>query len=283
MKYLSYLILFIFIFCISKIKADSLYVLPSAFYTYGSYSNSNSLNSVSAYLPFFYKQYYLVFGYENIKLVDKNWKYNQENYLLNPIAIFYPFYFKGTYGYIKGNFDYNPEDYKYDDASVIYNFDFIYSINYKYFVGAYYTYIDAKLNQRQGFDSLVFKVKANEVGLRFEYIPHYRVFISIKPTYTQLRVKEKYFGVQTTFNYLLFYNLLISTNFSFGDFKYYFDPDILTFFDQYETQTFKAGAKIEYTFLDNYKLVLSYNHNKFDKYEINYFTVGVRSSFILKF
>jgi hypothetical protein len=64
-----------------------------------------------------------------------------------------------------------------------------------------------------------------------------------------------------------------------GKRAYYFDPDLLTVFNQDDTQEHLWGVRAEYTIGGVFTLIGSYQSTGFTGYTVNYTAVGVRARF----
>jgi hypothetical protein len=277
MRKLFFSLLFILFF---KGYSDSLYVSPSFYFTFGNYTDNNDSKSFAFYNSLQLSQrYYLINGYDNLSIKADSWKYHQQFFLGGVFVNYFPFYFKFNYAHIKGDFklndipDFNEASSNYSDYSNLFNLDLIYYQDLFYY-GTSLTYFHAigKVTK-----DLLTSQSVGQLTFRLEYIPTPDIFLSLKPNYTFCKDGRKLYSLALKGHYLLSANFLVKTGGQIGERAYYFDSDLLTIFNQPQTQKFQAFLQLEYFPSIFWKFTLAYQNTKFETYSINYFTIGFKT------
>ncbi|HZW38348.1 MAG TPA: hypothetical protein VFF33_03525 [Ignavibacteriaceae bacterium] len=266
------------------IKADSTYVYPGFYYTNGNYSNNDYSNSYAFYTSFFLNKLAPSLSYEKVIVNNSNWKYDENFFTLGIGFYVDKSFLKFNYGYIystyetpsvlnNGGMGYGQGRRKSVNTSVeknnIFNGDYIL---YDYFnYGVSYTY------QNQ---SGVLPLNVNQLTLRFERNFNYNFFVSLKPSVSIVSDKRKLYSASLRLHYLIFPDLMLKTGGFIGERTYFFDNDLLVFFNQNETQKYQIWAQIDYYLFNKVTLSLSYQHTNFSDYSINYYIAGIRSWFM---
>ncbi len=268
----KFLFVFFIIFAVKFIHSDSLSVYPSLYYTYGSYDSERNSQSIATYNSFTlnHKSFFIL-AFDNLTISDPDWNYKQQSLTSGFIFYLFPFTLKANYMHIKGNFDYLPFPFPYSDYTNLYNADATLYINPLY-AGVSYTF-----NNKIGFKHQ----QVHQVTGRIEYIPHYSFFLSLKPSYSNLNDGRELFSVALRLQYLFHSNFVAKAGGFAGERAYYFDSDLLTIYNQDETQKYQFFAQIDYIPLPAIAIIFSYIHTGFDNYSINYFVTGIRSYFTL--
>lgn len=265
MKYI--LILF---FLSLNILADSLTIVPSVFYTYSNSSFGSNGNSVAGYFSFqTHTNNWLVGSYDNLSINHNEWDYNQQLIVFGNILYLEPIFIKGYFGNINGKYASKVLDYNYSDKTNFFQIETNYQM-YPYYFGLSYNYL--KLN---GFLSR----EVNNYSAKFDWIPHWRILIAPYFNYTNINDERNLFGFGLKLNYLLFYDLLLKTNVFKGERAYSFDSETLTIFNQDETQNLLLSIKGEYFFTYGFSFNAAYLYTKFNDYNINYFSLGLKGFF----
>ena len=239
---------------------------PSVYYTKGSYSNSNSSDGFSLYTSLRVNTHdYIIGGFDNLVINNPEWEYDQKMFVLGGVKNLYPFYIKASFAHIIGDFSFIPFTYTYEDVTNIYSLDLLYNFNF-FYVGASFSLLDL-----DGFISNVSK----QYGLRFEWYPSQKFSFSVRPYFTNLYDGRKLYSSLFKLSYTPANKLTLMLTASLGERAYFFNSDLLTIFNQNETQTGLYKAKVEYKFSDKFKIVTSFQHSKFTDFNINYFSVGI--------
>lgn len=261
--------------------ADSLYVSPSFYYTYGNYSDKSTSKSFAFYnsLQLSFKNY-LINSYDNLLIKTSDWNYKQQTFSAGIYSVYFPYFFKFNYSHIKGDYrlkdfpDFDESSLNYSDFTNLYSLDFIYYQNLFYF-GAALTYQNAigklSINQLE-------KQRVGQITLRFENIFSPDIFLSVKPNYTFCTDGRKLFSVAAKIHYLISPYWLIKAGGFAGKRAYYFDTDLITIFNQPQTQYWQGFVQLDYFPSLFWKFTLNYQYTKFETYKINYFTAGVKTA-----
>jgi hypothetical protein len=250
--------------------ADSIYFSPSVYYTRGDYSNNNSSEGIAGYVSLGNYKYRLLLSYDHLN-IDKDGSLYRQNYFnVGGILGFTNFYLKLNYGNVSGSFHPQTPELPFNDKNNLFSTDLFYTDFYS-FIGGSYSY--------QKMEGYVGR-EINQVMLRFEHIPHWRVLMSVKPVYTKVSDGRSLFGVNGRLHYLPIDQLLIKLHGFIGERAYFFDPDLLILFNQDETQKYLAAIQLEYFLSYNLNFIVGMQHTSFGNYSINYYLAGIRTNFI---
>ncbi|HKI77524.1 MAG TPA: hypothetical protein VKA26_03170 [Ignavibacteriaceae bacterium] len=250
-------------------KADSLSVHPGIYYTYGNYSSDASSKAFSVYVPFVFGQRHtFLAGYDNLKIITPNWDYNQQMYNLQTILNFDPFYIKLNYDYINGDYLESNSINNYQDRTNIFNLESFIRLKL-FYIGL--SYVHLKMNGG------ILQQSTDQFTARLEYLIDPRVYLSLKPSYVKVKDGRNLASFEARINYLPLNSFLIKAGAMFGKRAYYFDSDLLTIFNQEETQDKKYFGQVEYTPVKSFTFILSYIHSGFETYSINYFVAGIKA------
>ena len=259
-------------FSSNSFSQSSFKIYPSAYYTYGDYTDGTISNSFSGYVPFTWNGFdYITLGFDNLNIDNPLWKYQQQMLLAGGTFNFYPFYLKPGYTYIKGDFDYKPFTYKYSDFLNLYSIEALYNKDLFYF-GLAFDY-----SNLTGYQVLVIK----HYGGSILWIPKPEVSIEIKPVYTSVTDGRRLYSASISLTYLPVKFLLLKLYGSIGERAYYYDEDLLTMFNQNETQKNLVTFRVEYDILDKLTLVGVYEYTEFESYIIRYYVLGLKANLFL--
>ena len=242
-------------------------IYPSVYYTYGDYSNKITSTSVSGYVPFTWNGFdYITLGYDNLNIDSTFWKYHQQLFLVAGTFNFYPFYLKLGYLHIKGDFNIKRFHYEYSDFLNLYSAKVLYNINLLY-LGISFDY-----SNLIGYQSLVIK----HYGASILWIISQNFSAELKPLYTSITDGRKLFATSLAFNYSPAKSLTLKLYGFGGERAYYYDEDLLTMFNQNETQKLLTSFRIEYAIVKELTLIGNYQYSEFQDYNIRYYVGGLR-------
>lgn len=272
MKFLVFTFLLLSLFNQSSF-ADSTFVAPSYFFTYGDYSNKSYSTSNAVYLStYLTDRITLVNHYEYLNInLRKDSTYQQHTLLGGAIVNFFPYYLKFFYSYKRGDFliDNNKI---YSDHTNIYSLEAIYYRDL-FYLGLGYSFENAIgiLNPNN-----LTHQQIHQVTGRIEYIVSPSLYLSLRPNYSALKDSRELYSVSGKLTYFPIISTSIKLYGFYGERAYYFDNDILTLFNQDETQKYQAGIQLDY--YPSYYMMLStgFQHTKFQSFSINYFVAGIR-------
>ncbi|MBA4250563.1 MAG: hypothetical protein C0425_04225 [Chlorobiaceae bacterium] len=279
MKFRFLVILFFInsFFSFSQVSGNLLQ--SSIFYTNANYDNENKSNSFAFYNTLeISKNIFLLNSYDNLTIDNPAWDYNQQMFLGGVSTSFSNVFLKFIYLHLKGNFNYNASElFNYSDFTNLYSFDFIFQDKINFY-GIAYSHLNATGVLSQ--DSLP-KQTVNQFTLRYERILGERFLIAVRPNFSLLQDGRNLFSLGGKIHYLPFSQLLIKVGGFAGKRAYYFDNDLLTLFNQNETQKSQIYLQAELNLIKQITLIASYQNTTFENYEINYFVIGIRSRFYL--
>ncbi len=267
---------------LSIAHADSLFVSPSAYYTHGEYTSGQFLNMYSL---FFTHQIpgnnFVTAGYDNMQITAAKYGYRQWSGKFNLRRNFSDALFILNYSYVHGTYNAKQINYSYNDNTNIYNPEINYPVR-DMNLGASYTYINFTGTTGGG------KIKhlmVQHLGLKLQKNFGSRWSATLRPYYSDLddgrrlysallkiQFKDaiKIFGDSPTAYILRFGGMV-------GKRCYFFDPDNLSLYNQYETQRLQLLADASIYFWHGYSLSIMYQYNKFMTYSISYYTVGIKA------
>lgn len=244
--------------------------LPSAYYTAGTYSGGARSDSYSGYASIsFQRSEYLVAGYDRMLIEASTWSYNQHLFVVGGQKNIYPFYLKINYGGLKGTFILPSVRYSYDDQIDMLNGGVLYNMDL-FFVGPTYTYVNVR-----GYKTL----QCHQVGLLGEWIIDPAFSVSLAPLYTTLTDGRSLVSATALMAYSPAQELVLQVSGLWGKRAYYFNPALLTVFNQDETQENIWSVRAEYTVGGVVTLIGSYQSTEFTGYTVKYLALGVRGRF----
>lgn len=269
MKLQRLLIIALFIVSINFAQADFSF-FPSVYYTYGSYTDERTSNSIALYMPFTWNGFdYVTVGYDNLNINNPSWKYHQQLFLASSSINYFPLYLKVGYLHIKGSFNYNPNIYHYNDFQNLFSVKVLLNESLLYF-GLSFDY-----SNLIGYRALSIK----HYGGSFQWLITPEIFLELKPVFTSVTDGRKLFSSSFNLNYSHNKYLLLKLFGFIGKRAYYFDEDLLTMFNQNETQKNLAGLRAEYNLIDELTLVSAFEYTKFEDFTIRYFVAGLKYNF----
>jgi hypothetical protein len=243
-------------------------IYPSVYYTYGDYSNAITSNSISGYVPFTWNGFdYITVGYDNLNIDSTYWKYHQQFFLAAGSFNFYPFYLKLGYLHIKGDFEYKPyPGFDYSDFLNLYSAEVLYNVDFLY-LGISFDY-----SNLIGYQALVIK----HYGASLLWVINPKFSFELKPLYTSITDGRKLYAASLGLNYSPSKSLTLKLYGFGGERAYYYDEDLLTMFNQNETQKNLASFRVEYDIVNELTLIGNYQYTEFQNYIIRYYVGGLK-------
>lgn len=240
---------------------------PSVYYTYGDYSDRTRSNSISGYVPFTWNGFdYITLGYDKLSFNNPELKYRQQLFLAAGSFNFYPFYLKVGYLHINGGLDFKPFPSEYSDFLNLYGAEVLYNINLLY-LGISFDY-----SNLIGFHELVIK----HYSASLLWIINQKFSVELKPLYTSITDGRKLYASSLAVNYSPTKSLTLKLYGFAGERAYYYDEDLLTMFNQNETQKNLVSFRIEYDVVKELTLIGNYQYTEFQNYIIHYFVGGIK-------
>jgi len=240
---------------------------PSVYYTYGDYSNAITSKSISGYVPFTWNGFdYITFGYDNLNVDSTFWKYRQQLFLAAGLFNFYPFYLKLGYLHIKGDFNFKSFPIEYSDFLNLYGAEVLYNIDF-FYLGISFDY-----SNLIGYRALVIK----HYGASVLWIINPNLSLELKPLYTSITDGRKLYAASLALNYSPTKSLTLKLYGFAGERAYYYDEDLLTMFNQNETQKNLVSFRVEYDVVKELTLIGNYQYTEFQNYIIRYYVGGIK-------
>ncbi|MFA5803535.1 MAG: hypothetical protein WC879_02725 [Melioribacteraceae bacterium] len=263
------LFIFLFIFSNNTTRADSLYVYTSAFYTFGKYSTGGSSNSIAGYATLsFNGKSFVTLGYDNLNIEFTTGKYLQQNHTFSYLQNLFPSYLKVSYSYIGGKYTQTGQtSSSFDNTHLI-------SLEYYFYSNMFYLGLAASYIKQSGYTQL----NVYQITPRIEWIVSTKLYLSTKPNYTYVSDKRNLFSVAGYISWNSIQDVYLKLGGFVGKRAFYFDTDLLTIYNQNETQTNLFTTQVDYIPSKNLKLTTSYQHSSFSGYSIDYFILGIRTA-----
>lgn len=270
MKRINIILVLLTILAVNYISyADSLYVYPSSYYTFGQYSNSNYSKSIAGYITLnFNLKTYLTLGYDNLKIDYNTGNYLQKNYTVSLLKNYFPSYLKGSYSYIKGTDTKSGSSITSDDVTHLASVEY-YLFNNMFYYGLSGTYIE-----QSGLTSL----QAFQITPKVEWVFSKDLYLSIKPNFTYVNDNRNLFSVAGYVSWNALENFYIKVKGFIGKRALYFDTDLLTIYNQNDTQKKLYSLQLDYIAFKNYKISAGYQHSDFSYYYIDYYHFGISTA-----
>lgn len=244
------------------------------FSTNGNYSDSlkSTTHSNSYFVQYeLLNSIRIIAHLDNLQIKYSTWHYRQQNYLLNTTFNNYPWFYNFTVAQISGKYEYQPFVFTYNDNSNLYSAGVIYYQNLWYY-GGQITHHNARGILTS--DSLP-QQKIYSLTLRVEKYLTPKLFLSLKPHYTNLSDGRNLTSVGGELTYLPFDLISLNVGGFIGKRAYYFNSDLLTLFNQNETQLNQLKGQVNITPIKQLTFLVAYQKIKFQSYSINYLTLGV--------
>ena len=255
-------------------------VTPSYYFTYGDHSNGYLSRSNSVYLSSNIDYSFTpTIAYDDMKITG-NFNYHQQTFLGGLLYSDFPHYAKFYYAHLKGDYRAN-SDPVYDMSIFNYSdFTNIYSLDYSIYddgwcVGASLTYINAIGILTK--DSLLHQQSLQETG-RIEFSPSDIISFSIKPSRFISKIDGRtLYSASFRLDIHPVSDVTLKGGCMIGKRAYYFDPDVLTVYNQNETQIQNTFAQYEFSPISGVSFIASYIYSKFLTYHIKYYVAGVQA------
>jgi hypothetical protein len=240
---------------------------PSIFYTAGSYSNGTSANSAAGYASLSWNGLdYAVAGVENMKITSSPWTYDQQLFVVGGLKNLYPFYLTAHYGMLVGTFTLPVPRYSYQDHLHIVNAGLAYNVD-MFFLGLTYTYVNVRGYKR---------LESHQSGVSAQWLVDPALSIDLHPLYTSLTDGRAFTSVSAELSYSPWLPFLLQISGTAGRRAYFFNPKLLTFFNQDQTQKNLWGVRGEYTLEKTLTFIASYQSSEFEGYTARYLSLGAR-------
>jgi len=253
---------------------------PSTFYTYSNYSDGGTANSVSGFatLGINYRDF-ITAGYSQLLIKhptsasnsNNGYEYNQKMLSLGGTKNVYPFYIGFFYSRVIGDYRSNPAGFSYTDNLNVFDMNLLYNSDLYFFglAGNYIT-LDGFYNMNIEHYSAVIK----------------RLFgtnIIFSAAFIQSVVSDgrNLSSVKFDFDYIISNSFSLNGSGAFGQRAYFYDDQILTIFNQNETQKLNLSLSAKYFITSNLSLIINYSFTEFaasrqsNAYNISYLATGI--------
>ncbi|MBI2416912.1 MAG: hypothetical protein HYV28_03250 [Ignavibacteriales bacterium] len=260
-------------------RAQEIAIYPSYYLTYGKYSvDKYSLsNAVYATAGINY-QWYPTVAYDNLMIKSNDWKYRQQTILGGFTYNSYPNSFKAYYAYLPATFSYLPRlaagtpSFDYSNFSNLLAFEANRYID-EWNLGAAFVHMHAigpVANVKETQSSL-------QLTLRAEYQFMDELTVTLRPSFfSSQRDGRELFSTAIKAQYQFAPGVILKAGGMAGVRAYYFDTDLLTVFNQDESQTQSLNIQCDYTISGSISAAALYVHSEFNGFQINYFGFGLK-------
>lgn len=265
----SVVILIVFISAFSLYAQPKLrdYLCPSFYSTAGAYNNDLSSIGYSGYLLFTVKKFnYVVFGYDNLTISQPSLDYNQQMFVVGEYLNFFPWIISGNFAYVGGGVKSNGKRFPDSEFMNIYNINIKHNINL-FYLGLSYTYSNVR-----GVNTL----DIHQGGATLDYYLNTNFSFHLQGFYAHLSDGRDLKSGTITVDVYPVKQWLLSAYRTLGKRAYFFNPDLLTLFNQNETMKGAFGARTVFTIAPELDLIFSYQQYDFTDYLINYYSGGIK-------
>ena len=278
------IILFIFLVFIVVVKLNAQIKVtlfsPSAFYTYSNYSDGGTANSVSGFTTVGLNyNIFLTAGYDRLLINHpasspqsyNGWKYDQQMLSLGGTKNIYPFYLGIFYSRITGKYNSKPAGFDYTDYLNVFDVNLLYNSNL-YFFGLSGNYITL-----DGFFNLNIKHYSAVVKRLFGA----NILFSAAFIQSIISDGRNLSSVKIDLNYKISNSFSVHGSSAFGERAYFYDDQILTIFNQNETQKLDLSLGAKYFITLNFSFIINYSFTEFasslqsEAYNVSYFAAGI--------
>lgn len=243
----------------------------SPFVNFGSYDNNTSSASFSVYSSLNLFNYdYLTLGFDQLKIDNNLFQYEQSLYVAGYTKNLYPFYLSFNYGYLSGDYSDALFVNNYGDDINIYNGKITFNTNL-FFLSGSYSYLNIR-----GIKTLL--SKQAEAGLI--YVPSVKLSFGAAVINTNQSDQRNLVGSEFFASYKPSQKVTLIGSVFVGERAYSFDPNLFTIFNQDETQKGNYKFQIDYSVNQNLSISGVYQHSAFTGYRINYISLGL--SYLIK-
>jgi hypothetical protein len=177
----------------------------------------------------------------------------------------YPLYIKLNYSHVSGKFNYLPFRYSYDDNLNVINA----GLTYNYYL--FYFGVSATYQNLDGIKS----AEVKQIKLNADWIVSSKITLSLSPVYTSVSDGRELAAIMGKLTYRPFKMAALSFGAMRGKRAYYYDDNLLTIFNQDETQKSIYSVKLELNITDKFKLPAIFQQSEFENYSIKYLTAGL--------
>ena len=240
---------------------------PSVFYTYGNYSDGTYSASVSGFasVGLNYKDF-IVAGFDRLLINSPTWKYDQKMFTLGGTKNIYPFYLRFFYSHISGDYNSKPAGYSYTDKLNVFDINMLYNYNL-YFFGLSGNYISL-----DGF----YDLSITHFSAVIKRLLGTNILLSANFTQSVVSDGRNLSSIKIDMNFKIDNSFSLYGSGAFGQRTYYYDDQLLTIFNQNETQKLNLNLTGKYLIIPNLTFLINYTYAEFDSYNINYFTAGIK-------
>jgi len=266
MKY-PLIILLLFTFTVIAQSAETKnYISGSLYYTGSTASHDRSSGAVSGYLSATIGTYhYLTAGYDNVNIEQTDWKYKQKMYIAGGGLSLYPFYIKGHFGKINGNFTGTSYEFNYKDKTNLYNLDFMLYTDYLLYRASFVL--------EEVTENINLTVRQYGVGAERYFGTHF--YLSLIGYLSDLSDNRELYSLKTKLSYFPSTSLTLSFETFFGQRAFFFNPDLLTIYNLGPTQKNLYSLRVDY-FLGGLTFVANFQYTDFEEHAARYYVAGIK-------
>jgi len=242
-------------------------VRPSAFATWGNYSDSRTSFERAAYVSAAHSGWLVSTGYGDLKIDHEEWTYHQTQWTAGVLYARSSWSARAYYSRVRGDFDATAYVYRYTDHGYLWNGEATYSLGH-YGFGYSFTGFRGK-----GYWD---RTSAQHTA-RIEWIPHPSLFLSVRPSYVRINDGRRLESIMIRVHDQPAQFLVLKFGGMIGRRAYAFDNDLFTFFNQDETQRGLIFTQADLLLSRRFTAAVEYILTSFDGYDITYMVMGLKA------
>jgi hypothetical protein len=261
---------------------------PGAFATFGDYTNGGTSREFSGFVTYAVnnRQYFTV-GYSDESISFPESKYHQQMPVGGVLLSRLPFSVKVYYAHIVGNYTYKPfRGFDYDDRADVVSgevaftrYPFTFGVAYAHFTGNGLSYADNFMGKAP-------KQNADQLTGRISVALSPRWTVIARPNVVRVKDGRNLTSLAMKLVYLPHRRWTATGGGFIGERAYYFDNDLLTIFNQNDTQRGMIFGEAEFRAGKGFSLTAEYLYTRFAytpvfpapgrDYDIRYVVAGIK-------
>jgi hypothetical protein len=242
-------------------------VRPSAFVTWGDYSDSRTSRECAAYLSAAHSGWLVSTGYGDLKIDHEEWTYHQTQWTAGVLYARSSWSARAYYSQVRGDFDATAYVYHSMDDGSLWNGEATCSLGQCGFGYAF-----TRFHGKGYWDRTTAQHTA-----RIEWTPHPSLFLSVRPNYVRINDGRRLESMVIRVHDQPVHFLVLKFGGMIGKRAYTFDNDLFTLYNQEETQRGLVFTQADLLLSRRISAMVEYILTSFDGYEITYMVMGLRA------
>lgn len=244
--------------------AGAVYLQSGLYATRGQYDDGHS-NDGSAYATVNWNlRQYLTVGYDRLLIRRGNWDYTQQIGIAGTSLSSGRWGLRCAAGRIDG--DYSDSSFAYADHTELFSGEVLW-MRWDYGAG---------LGSVRTTSFGATRVSTNQFTGRLYSTLSPVIWLTIRPTYDWVSDGRRLSSLLSHLDYAPRPNVMIRADAMIGQRMYYFDNDLLTIFNQIETQEGLFSAQVDWWATKRLMLMGKWIRTSFDEYDITYYVAGLK-------